>query len=41
MDPERVKLYNEIKMCMCVDIWWIYMVANPNSTLFLENIYLF
>jgi hypothetical protein len=26
---------------MCVDMWWIYMVANPNSTLLFENISLF
>jgi hypothetical protein len=24
-----------------VDIWWIYVVANPNSTLLFENISLF
>lgn len=28
MDPKRVKLYNQINMCMCVDVLWIYMVAN-------------
>ena len=28
MDPKRVESYNQIKMCMCVDVWWIYMVAN-------------
>ena len=28
--------------CVCVwNIWWIYMVANPNSTLLLENLSLF
>jgi hypothetical protein len=27
-DPKRVMSYNKIKMCMCVDVWWIYMVAN-------------
>jgi hypothetical protein len=37
MDPKRVKSYNQIKMCMCVE-WWVYMVANPNSSLLLENI---
>jgi hypothetical protein len=37
MDPKRVKSYNQIKMCMCVE-WWGYMVANPNSILLLENI---
>jgi hypothetical protein len=41
MDLKRAKLYNQIKMCLCVDILWIYMVANPNSTLLLENISLF
>jgi hypothetical protein len=41
MDPKRAKSYNQIKMCMCVDIWWIYMVADLNSTLLLENISLF
>ena len=25
-DPKRNESYNQIKMCMCVDIWWI--VAN-------------
>jgi hypothetical protein len=25
---ERVKSYNQIKMCMCMDVWGIYMVAN-------------
>jgi hypothetical protein len=37
----KFKSYNQIKMCMYVDIWWIYMVTNPNSTLLLENISLF
>ena len=41
MDPKTVESYNQIKMCMCVDIWWIYMVANPDSTLLIENISLF
>ena len=27
-DPMRVESYNQMKMCMCVDVWWIYMVAN-------------
>ena len=28
--------------CACVwNIWWIYMVANPNSILLLKNLYLF
>ena len=28
--------------CACVwTIWWIYMVANPNSTLLLKNLSLF
>jgi hypothetical protein len=42
MDPKRVKLYNQIKMCMCVEyVWDIDMVANPNSTMLLKNIPLF
>ena len=28
MDLKRVESDNQIKMCMCVDKWWIYMVAN-------------
>jgi hypothetical protein len=28
MDPKRVKSYNQIKMCMCMDVWGIYMVTN-------------
>jgi hypothetical protein len=28
MDPKRVKSYNQIKLCMCMDVWGIYMVAN-------------
>jgi hypothetical protein len=28
MDPKRVESYNQIKMCMCVDIYDGYMVAN-------------
>ena len=28
MDPKRVESYNQIKMCMCVDVSWIYLVAN-------------
>ena len=28
MDPKRDESYNQIKMCMCVDMWWIYMGAN-------------
>ena len=27
LDPKRVESYNQIKMCMCVDVWWIYFVA--------------
>ena len=37
MDPKRVESYNQIKMYMYVE----YMVANPNSTLLLENLSLF
>ena len=42
MDLKRVESYNQIKMCMCVDIcggyiWWL----TYNSTLLLENTYLF
>jgi hypothetical protein len=29
------------RYALCVDIWWIYVVANPNSTLLFENISLF
>ena len=25
IDPKRVESYNQIKMCMCVDVWWIYI----------------
>jgi hypothetical protein len=28
MDPKRVKSYNLMKMCMYVDVWWIYLVSN-------------
>ena len=37
------ELHHTIKLrCACVwNIWWIYMVANPNSTLLLENLSLF
>jgi hypothetical protein len=39
MDLKRVESYNQIKICMCVEyLVDIYMVANPNSTLLLENI---
>ena len=39
MDPKRVESYNQIKICMCVDIcggyiWWL----TYNSTLLHENI---
>jgi hypothetical protein len=27
-DPKRVQPYNQIKMCMCMGIQGIYMVAN-------------
>jgi hypothetical protein len=23
-DPKRNESYNQIRMCMCMDIWWIY-----------------
>ena len=38
MDPKRVESYNQIKICMCVDIWWIYMVANLILLCFLKHI---
>ena len=37
MDLKRVKSYNQIMMCMCVDIYG----DQPNSTMLLENISLF
>jgi hypothetical protein len=44
MDPRRVKSYNQIKLCMCME-YVGYMigvyVVNPNSTMLLENIPLF
>ena len=28
LGSKESKSYNQIKMCMCIDVWWIYMVAN-------------
>ena len=42
MDPKRVESYNQIKMCMCVDVCGGYIRwLTYNSTLLLENISLF
>jgi hypothetical protein len=44
-DPKRVESYNQIKMCMYMDIWGGYMMdiygGQPNPTMLLENISLF